>query len=63
MYLGGAIAALLAIIWLRTKTTRAAAHLPPGPKPLPILGNIRDFALSEFWLPATRWAKEFGWYL
>ncbi|KAF9479201.1 cytochrome P450 [Pholiota conissans] len=33
---------------------------PPGPKPLPILGNVRDLTAKELWLPAEGWAREFG---
>jgi hypothetical protein len=45
---------------LLLKSTRRSVNLPPGPKPFPILGNIRDFALKEMWIPATQWAAEFG---
>ena len=47
-------------IWLKQKA-RDNPLLPPGPKPIFVLGNIRDITSSkEVWLPATRWAKEFG---
>lgn len=55
------VAALLAFwfIWQRKSKTQAGA-LPPGPTPVPILGNVRDLTAKELWLTATKWAKEFG---
>ncbi|KXN84122.1 O-methylsterigmatocystin oxidoreductase [Leucoagaricus sp. SymC.cos] len=51
---------LLAVfIWLR-KSKASTASLPPGPKPLPLLGNIRDLTAKELWLPALQWSKEYG---
>ncbi|KAJ7041546.1 cytochrome P450 [Mycena alexandri] len=50
-----------AILWLYLSPTRVSLHLPPGPKPLPILGNIRDFmSLEQLWVLATRWRDQFG---
>lgn len=46
-------------IWLR-KSKASTASLPPGPKPLPLVGNIKDLTAKELWLPATRWAKQYG---
>ncbi|KAJ7148780.1 cytochrome P450 [Mycena crocata] len=54
--------ALLAVgfaIWLR-KSSAHACPLPPGPTPIPILGNIRDLTTKELWLVATKWAEQFG---
>ncbi|KAG6808984.1 hypothetical protein H0H92_002091 [Tricholoma furcatifolium] len=46
-------------IWFR-KHKASAASLPPGPKPLPVIGNVRDLTTKELWLPAAEWAKQFG---
>lgn len=34
--------------------------LPPGPKPLPVLGNVFDLTPKELWLSAQKWATEYG---
>ena len=33
---------------------------PPGPKPLPLLGNVLDMPTSREYETYTRWGKEFG---
>ncbi|KAJ7460726.1 cytochrome P450 [Mycena latifolia] len=36
------------------------APFPPGPKPLPVLGNAADLPKSQPWLTFSQWAKEHG---
>ncbi|KAF7760180.1 hypothetical protein Agabi119p4_10856 [Agaricus bisporus var. burnettii] len=51
---------LLAVfVWLR-RSKASTASLPPGPKPLPLVGNLRDLSAKELWLPAQKWAKQYG---
>ncbi|KAI0043607.1 cytochrome P450 [Auriscalpium vulgare] len=33
---------------------------PPGPKPLPLIGNLLDLPKSHSWLTYTSWAKTYG---
>lgn len=44
-------------VWFRGSN---APSLPPGPKPIPLMGNFRDLTTKEFWLPVTKWAKQYG---
>ena len=34
--------------------------LPPGPKPLPLLGNLLDVPLTRQWLVYSQWAERYG---
>lgn len=52
---------LLGLVTYRFATTRRGnPPFPPGPKALPILGNIRDVPLEREWLTYTEWAKQYG---
>ncbi|EED79205.1 predicted protein [Postia placenta Mad-698-R] len=45
-------------VWLYLDKPKKA--LPPGPKPLPIVGNITNLTAQELWLRASQWAKSYG---
>ncbi|KAH9894123.1 cytochrome P450 [Cubamyces lactineus] len=49
----------LAILLVQARRKPHAAY-PPGPKPLPVVGNIFDLASRELWLCATQWAQKYG---
>jgi len=58
--LAGLACLLVALfIWFR-KPKASPASLPPGPKPLPVLGNVRDLTAKELWLPAFKWSQQYG---
>lgn len=60
MLLAGVALSVLYVRWWRKGASELP--LPPGPSPRPVVGNLFDMSLQEMWLPATRWAKQFGWY-
>ncbi|KAG1759313.1 cytochrome P450 [Suillus occidentalis] len=39
---------------------RKVLPLPPGPRPIPIIGNIRGIAINAPWLAYTEWGKQYG---
>ncbi|KAK7041957.1 hypothetical protein VNI00_008939 [Paramarasmius palmivorus] len=47
------------VAW-KLRLSRAPAPLPPGPKGLPVVGNIFDLPRSQPWLTYSKWAKEYG---
>ncbi|KAJ7152976.1 cytochrome P450 [Mycena filopes] len=55
--LAGLAATLLALRWKRQR--QELLPLPPGPKKLPILGNLLDVPPNLQWEAYQRWSKEF----
>ena len=42
------------------RKARPQAALPPGPLPLPIVGNALHMPKEQPWLKYTEWAKQYG---
>lgn len=39
---------------------RKLRHVPPGPKPLPVVGNLFDVPPEKAWLKYAEWKKQYG---
>lgn len=50
---------ILLCAWVR-RLARPVVPLPPGPWPLPIIGNVRDLTPKQLWLRVTEWANIYG---
>jgi hypothetical protein len=57
-----ALAATVYFGWrfLAQRARRGGRPLPPGPAPLPFLGNIRDLPAKHEWLTYAEWTKQYG---
>ncbi|KAI0774931.1 cytochrome P450 [Trametes elegans] len=55
-------AVILVVIAARTLWSRkiVALHLPPGPRGLPLLGNLFDMPRKEAWKTFADWSREYG---
>ena len=49
----------LAFYFLLSKR-RPRMSLPPGPKSLPILGNLLDMPKDKPWVKYSQWSEEYG---
>lgn len=57
----GIVIAAIFYVWSRHQHTKEQSKVyPPGPKPIPVLGNILDLTPRELWHRATSWANEYG---
>jgi hypothetical protein len=61
---GALVVALLAIIGVITSFTKKKARgqlpLPPGPKPLPIIGNLHRMNTDFPWITYKEWSDIYG---
>lgn len=42
------------------RKTRPSVALPPGPPPLPVVGNTFQMPKEQPWLKYAEWAKQYG---
>ena len=56
----GVITCFSFIVLKKCRFSRSSKQLPPGPKPLPFLGNVLDLPKDYWWIKFSQWSKEYG---
>jgi hypothetical protein len=51
---------VLALATIRDHRRRRALPYPPGPRPLPVIGNLLDIPKESSWLAYTKLSKTYG---
>jgi hypothetical protein len=59
-YFAGIVTCLLAFIVVKHQTNRSSLRLPPGPKRLPLIGNLLDIPKRMEWLRYHAWKEHYG---
>jgi len=60
--IGALICATLLVAIRGEMDKKKAVPLPPGPPPIPIIGNVRGIDVNAPWLTYTEWGKQYGAY-
>ena len=50
------------LLWSSSRSQKRFRH-PPGPKGLPIIGNLLDLPTEKQWVTYTEWGKKYGSFL
>jgi hypothetical protein len=59
-YLVGAVSATIIFGWLTRRKSDNGLPRPPGPKPLPFIGNLLDMPKEKDWEIYRMWNERYG---
>ena len=54
------VSSLAALLAIRDYQIRRGLPYPPGPRPLPLIGNLFDIPKEFSWLSYTRYSRKYG---